>query len=129
MGRRLAVYPTCVLVAVFASAACGGSGSEGGVPDTFVNDISRTWFDVDNPEHTFSFVPESSGEVSTTAFTGTETFDGVATPLEGRFTGRQISFSPVASPSEKTEGTFLDRNTMQLTTPTGPMRLTRPDPT
>jgi hypothetical protein len=129
MGRRLAVHSTCVLVAVFAIAACGGSGSEGSVPDTFVNDISRTWFEEGKPKHTFNFIPESSGDVSTTAFTGNETaFDGDF-DLEGRFTGRQISFSRVASPSQKTEGTFLDRNTMQLTTPTGEIRLTRPDPT
>jgi hypothetical protein len=94
-----------------------------------VNDISRNWFEVGNPDHSFTFTPNSSGDVSATTFTGSETtFDGAATvvfDLEGSFTGRQISFSRVDSPSQKAEGTFLDRNTMQLTTSTGQIRLAR----
>jgi hypothetical protein len=94
-----------------------------------MNDISRSWFEVGNPDHSFTFAPNASGDVSATTFTGSETtFDGAATvafDLEGSFTGRQIEFHLADSPSQKTEGTFLDRHTMQLTTPTGQLRLAR----
>ena len=86
------------------------------IDDLFLSDIGNVWTVDGQSDHTFFFLPEESGEVSQSSFTGNETLpDGSESPLQGTFKNRDISFTVTrGSRSVEFSGTFRSENVMDL---------------
>jgi hypothetical protein len=109
-------------VNVLVVAACLAGCPQGSMPDDpvdpFFVDINAAWTVRGEPGHTFAFLSDPDGQVSSARIEGSEMLPGGGDPrqLDGTFDNRTICFTSTLGVSVSAfEGTFRDEVTMELT--------------